>query len=292
MKKVSDEDYFNATLQALHQLDASGRNQEIHDKAVEILGLSDAQIAKPLKSGQSTPTEVAYRLGWARTWLKHYGLLENSGWGVWSLTARGKSTTEVDGKEVGRVVNEKLKQKKETDGKHIGSEPEHTADTLPDADALAVEEQWRDTLLAVLKKMDATAFERLCKMILRASGFTKVENTPASRDGGLDGWGILQVSDFVTFRVVFQCKRYDGSVGPDVVQKLRGAMPGNADRGLIITTGHFTTGAKKEAAHEHKAPVELVDGEALIERLKELELGVKTEMVPKVTINPDFFTNI
>ena len=132
------------------------------------------------------------------------------------------------------------------------------------------------------------------KGILRESGFTKVENTPAGRDGGIDGWGILQVSEFVSFRVVFQCKRYDGSVGPDVVQKLRGAMPGNADRGLIITTGHFTTGAKAEAAHEHKSTIELVDGEELINKLKELELGVKTEevIIERVLINPDFFSNI
>lgn len=259
---------------------------------MEILGLSEAEIVKPLKSGQSTPTEVAYRLGWARTWLKHYGLLENSGWGVWALTAQGKATTEVDGKEVDRVVNEKLKQKKTAEAKSVGSDSENTGDTVPDEDDPTLEEQWRDALLAVLKKMDATAFERLCKRMLRESGFAKVENTPPSHDGGIDGWGILPINDFVTFRVVFQCKRFDGSVGPDVVQKLRGAMPGNADRGLIITTGHFTTGAKKEAAHEHKAPVELVDGEALVDRLKALRLGVSTKMVEQVTINPDFFANI
>ncbi len=292
MKKTPFHDILNATLQALHQLGSSGRNQEIHDKAVVILQLSEEEIAKPLKPDQSTPTEIAYRLGWARTYLKHYGLLENSQWGVWALTTLGKATTEVDGNDVERVFNEKSKQKKKTEAEPFGSDSERSGDTLPDADDPSLEVQWRDTLSTVLKKMDAIAFERLCKRILRESGFIKVENTPAAHDGGIDGWGILPVGDFVTFRVVFQCKRYDGSVGPDVVQKLRGAMPGNADRGLIITTGHFTAGAKKEAAHEHKAPIELVDGEALIDRLKALKLGVSTEMVEEVTINPEFFANI
>lgn len=285
------DEFYTPTIQALHNLGGSGTVQEIHVEVATILNLTEEQVQKPLKPG-SDRRLVDFRLGWARTQLKTYGLLENSSWGVWALTALGKATTEVDGKEVDRVVKEKIMQKKKAEGEPVGSDSKATGDILRDADDPSLEGEWRDTLSTVLKKMDAIAFERLCKRILRESGFTKVENTPASHDGGIDGWGILPVSDFVTFRVVFQCKRYDGAVGPDVVQKLRGAMPGNADRGLIMTTGRFTTGAVNEAAHEHKAPIELVDGEALIERLKALELGVKTEMVPKITINPDFFANI
>ena len=292
MRKVSYEDLYNATLKALHELGDSGRNQEIHDKAVEILGLSEAEIVKPLKSGQSTPTEVAYRLGWAKTWLRRYGLLENSSRGVWSLTPEGKATNEVDGKEVERVVNEQLKREKMAKGGHDTSVSEDKDRELPEADDPALDEEWREALYTVLTEMDPTAFERLCQLILRESGFVKVEVTQASRDGGIDGKGILQVNEFLSFRVVFQCKRYSGSVGPDVVQKLRGAMPGSADRGLIVTTGHFTQGAIREAAHEHKSPIELVDGDELINRLKALSLGVKTEMVPKVTVNSDFFANI
>jgi len=281
----------NPTLQALHSLGGSGNNQEIRDRVVSTLRLTDEQVAKPIKPGTSGPTQLAHRLGWARSDLKAVGLIINSAKGVWSLTKKGLSTKEVDGNVVRSTVIEMLKQKKEPNQvgppSGVAVDDEELGGTVDTA-----EFAWRDELYRVLAEMDPTAFERLCKRILRESGFTKVENTPAKHDGGIDGWGILPVSDFLTFRVVFQCKRYDGSVGPDVVQKLRGAMPGNADRGLIITTGHFTSGAKKEAAHEHKAPIELVDGEALIDRLKELELGVSTEMVEQVTVKPDFFANI
>lgn len=282
---------YNVTLDALRKLDGSASNQEIHDKAAAILNLTEEQIQKPLKAG-SNRRMFDFQLGWTKTQLKTYGLLENSSKGVWALTNQGKATHEVDGKQVDRVVSEKIKQKKKTERKTVGSESTGTDDTLTDLVDPALDEQWRDTLSTVLKKMDAIAFERLCKRLLRESGFIKVENTTAAHDGGIDGWGILPVSDFLSFRVVFQCKRYDGSVGPEVVQKLRGAMPGNADRGLIMTTGHFTTGAKKEASHEHKSPIELVDGEALIDRLKALNLGVSTEMVEKITVDPDFFDNI
>lgn len=285
-------EFIDPVLQAVHDLGGSGTNQEIHDKVVSNLGLSEEQVAKPINPGASGPTQLAHRLGWARSDLKAAGLLINSVRGVWSLTEKGKSTNEVDGNEVRRVVIAKLKREKSAKGGHDASVSDDTDGESPEVDDLALEEQWRETLHAVLKDMDATAFERLCQRILRESGFTKVEVTKASHDGGIDGKGILQVNDFLTFRVVFQCKRYSGSVGPDVVQKLRGAMPGSADRGLIVTTGHFTQGAIREAAHEHKSPIELVDGEELINRLKILELGVSTKMVEEVTVHPDFFANI
>lgn len=292
MKKIPFHYLINATVLALHQLGDTGRNQEIHDKAVEILGLSDEEIAKPRKPGQSTPTEIAYRLGWARTYLRRYGLLQNSSKGVWALTTRGKDTEQVDGKEVERVVNDQLKRERKAKGGLDTSALDDKDGKLSETDDPAQDEEWREELYSVLTKMDPTAFERLCKRILRESGFSKVENTPASHDGGIDGKGILQVSDFLTFRVEFQCKRYSGSVGPDVVQKLRGAMSGSADRGLIVTTGHFTQGAKREATREDKIPIELVDGEELINKLQELELGITTEMVPRVTIHSEFFTTI
>ena len=294
MAKIPFEDLLNATLQALHRLDGSGRNQEIHNEAVGILELSDAEVAKPRKPGQSNPTEIAYRLGWARTYLRRYGLIENSSRGVWALTAQGLDTKDVDGKEVERAVNKMLLQEKRLQAGSQSLESDDSTSDIPEAVESAIDEgeKWRDVLDTTLREMDPIAFERLCQRLLRESGFTRVEVTQASHDGGIDGKGILQVNDFLSFRVVFQCKRYSGSVGPDVVQKLRGAMPGSADRGLIVTTGHFTQGAIKEASHEHKSPIELVDGEELLNRLKALELGVSTEMVEKVTVDPDFFANI
>ena len=290
MTKVSHQQLYDGTLQALHKLGGSATIHEIHDEVVAILALSDEEIALPHGPRPNSPTDIKYRLGWVRTWLKRYGLLENSGKGVWSLTRQGRGITVVDIKEVDRVVQAQIRKEKESQKKADVSLDD--SKDLLDIDVTALEETWRNTLNDVLTNMDPTAFERLCQRILRESGFTKVEVTQASHDGGIDGKGILQVNDFLSFRVVFQCKRYSGSVGPDVVQKLRGAMPGSADRGLIVTTGHFTQGAIREASHEHKSPIELVDGGELLNRLKELELGVATEMVEKVTVDPDFFANI
>jgi len=94
-------------------------------------------------------------------------------------------------------------------------------------------------------------------------------------DGGLDGSGVLQVNPFVSFKVLFQCKRYAGSVTASQVRDFRGAMMGRADKGMVITTGTFTADAKKEAIRDGVPPIELVDGEKLLDMFERLELGLK-----------------
>ncbi len=279
-------------LQAVRALGGSGKNQEIHDKVVSDLQLSDEQVAKPIKPGASGPTQLAHRLGWARSDLKAVGLLINSTRGVWSLTEKGKSTNEVDGNEVRRVVNEMLKQEKLKQSDQESTGMREDDEDLSKVDERESDEKWRDSLYAVLKEMDPTAFERLCQRILRESGFEQVDVTGRSGDGGIDGIGVIRVGGFLSFRVLFQCKRYKGSVGASVVRDFRGAMMGRTDKGLIVTTGNFSTAAKREATRDGAPEIDLIDGEQLIDKLAELELGVSKEMVPAYTVHPDFFANI
>ena len=142
--------------------------------------------------------------------------------------------------------------------------------------------------------MDTSAFEQLIKYLLRAAGFTQVEVTGRSGDGGVDGKGIMRLSGLLSFHVIFQCKRYRGSVGASQVRDFRGAMVGRADKGLLVTTGAFTPDATKEANRDGAPPIDLINGEELIDKLKELNLGVKTEIVQseKVTINRDWFAQV
>ena len=139
--------------------------------------------------------------------------------------------------------------------------------------------------------MSPDSFERLSKRLLRESGFIKVEVTGKAGDGGIDGTGILQLS-LMSFHVLFQCKRYQGSVGPSAIRDFRGAMMGRTDKGLFITTGTFTSDARKEATRDGAPPIDLIDGVALCEKLKELKLGVDVELVEDIRIKPDWFSQI
>ena len=139
----------------------------------------------------------------------------------------------------------------------------------------------------MLWSLPAEGFERLSQRLLRESGFTQVTVTGRSRDGGIDGYGTLQVNPLVSFRVLFQCKKYEGSVLPSHVRDFRGAMTGRTDKGIIITTGTFTAEARREASRDGAPPIELIDGEKLIDMFQELELGLKP--VTTFEIDEKFF---
>ncbi|MEO6088672.1 MAG: Mrr restriction system protein [Umezawaea sp.] len=181
-------------------------------------------------------TEIEYRLSWARTLLKGMGLLTNSTRGVWALTDQG--------------------------------------DGDPDTGE-ADESTWKEQLLHQLMAMQPDAFERLAKRLLREADFDSVTVTGKSGDGGIDGFGVYRIG-LVSFPVFFQCKRYRGTVGSAAVRDFRGAMSGRGDKGLLITTGSFTTDAKKEANRDGAQAIDLIDGDRLCELLKRYELGVRT----------------
>ncbi len=139
--------------------------------------------------------------------------------------------------------------------------------------------------------MTPDAFERLAQRLLREAGFVKVEVTGRSGDGGIDGIGVLRIN-LVSFQVLFQCKRYQGSVGSGAVRDFRGAMVGRSDKGLIITTGTFSGEAKKEATRDGAPPIELIEGDSLCDLLKSLKLGVTTEMVERIVVEADWFARV
>ncbi|GAK56934.1 restriction endonuclease [Candidatus Vecturithrix granuli] len=285
MKKVNVPTYdrlMNPLIQALRELGGSGTIEEIDAKVTEIASITDEQLEMLHNPEKGSQTEIEYRLAWARTYLKKYGVLENSSRGIWALTAKGTKLAKVDPKAVRQfVLNQKKKapplEKKEDEiGEEVG------------------EQSWREELLNTLLNMEPAAFERLTQRLLRESGFIQVEVTGKSGDGGIDGKGIMRLSGLLSFHVIFQCKRYRGAVTSSQVRDFRGAMVGRADKGLLITTGNFTKDAMKEATRDGAPAIDLIDGDLLADKLKELELGVKTEIieVKKISIDHSWYMNL
>ena len=155
------------------------------------------------------------------------------------------------------------------------------------------EEDWKGTLLGVLTSMDPSAFERLSMRLVKEAGFRNVEVLGKSGDGGIDGVGVYKVS-LVSFPTYFQCKRYTGSVPSRAVRDFRGAMAGRGDKGILITTGTFTSEAKAEAVRDGAPPVDLIDGDELCELLREYEIGVRVQVrtVEDITVDQSFFEDM
>ncbi len=278
---------FIPTVKALIDLGGSGSVEEINTKVYEIAKLTDDVLSVSHGEGGTT-SEVDYRLAWSRTYLKKFGLLENSSRGIWALSKADIDVNKLDQIEIVRTVRDQDKplQIKAEPNKLTFEQIEEVTEEVDNT------EEWKEKLLNVLYNISPAAFERLAQRLLRESGFFQVEVTGKVGDGGIDGKGIVRVSGLLSFHVIFQCKRYRGSVTPSQIRDFRGAMQGRADKGLVITTGTFTREALKEATRDGAPPIDLIDGELLCDKLKELKLGVDTKLTETVDIKNEWFNNL
>jgi len=273
--------YFGPLLDALRNLGGSGTPEEVAERVAKDIGLSDAEQNELLPSGG-----LRYRtnVAWARFYLVREGLLDSSKRGVWSLTERGRSahlTLTQAGEIFSRWVKIFDEQRR---AKNAADEP--IAEQVAEGSG-APTKDYRAETLDLLLALPPAGFERLAQRLLREAGFTQVIVTGQSGDGGIDGHGTLQINPLVSFKVLFQCKKYAKSVSPSHVRDFRGAMDGRADKGIIITTGTFTAEARREATRDGASPIELIDGEKLLDMLESLELGLRP--VTTYEINHAFF---
>ena len=221
--------------------------------------------------------KLDYELGWARTFLKRAELAENPARALWSLTKRGWNVDEAECQEL-------VKKKPDARGEPEGRKKQ-------DSNEAGKSDDWKSAAKDCLKSMSPDAFEQLAARLLREAGFRNVEVTGKTGDGGIDGVGVYQVS-LVSFPVYFQCKRYSRSVSAGAVRDFRGAMAGRGEKGLLITSGWFTASAQREATRDGAAPVELVDGDALCDLLKQYGLGISVtqRIVEDIAVDPTYFS--
>ena len=240
------DDLLIPTLDAIIGLGGSGSIEEINTKVYEIAHIPDDVLQIPHGDGGAI-NKVDYRLAWSRTYLKKFGLLENSSRSIWALSKSGIDSKTLDKNEITRTVRE---QAKNSQPKTIGESEQKTQQQIEYE--VEVTEGWKENLLNTLYNISPSAFELLAQRILRESGFFQVEVTGKTGDGRIDGKGIVRISGFLIFHVIFQCKRYKSSVTSDKIRDFRGAMQGRADKGLFITTGTFTKmQSKKRPEMEH-----------------------------------------
>jgi len=278
------DDFMLPTLKVLESLGGSASNEEIDDALAGMLGLTTEQLETAYPS--SGALIAADRMSWARSYLKYPGFVDNPKRGVWVLTEEGRTALGWQDEQVRKAVA------KGYAARHNKKTARPTSEISSDEPDDAAR-KWTDDLLEQLQRMAPDAFERLAQRLLRESGFVRVEVTGKSGDGGIDGSGVLRMN-LISFQVLFQCKRYVGSVSAPAVRDFRGAMQGRADKGLIITTGTFTAEARKEATRDGAPAIDLIDGEALCQLLKERQLGVQIRevRVEEVTILPEFFSEV
>ncbi|HEY8011729.1 MAG TPA: restriction endonuclease, partial [Rudaea sp.] len=259
-------------LDCLRAVGGSARPKEVSTWIQRELRLGIDVTDATLKSGGN---RFHNQVQWARQYLVWQGLLDDSRRGIWTLTALGWKTHLDDDSARELFLNRTAAYQA------IRKEPDEESQRveLDLKDALPLDEKQEQSLLELLKSLSPYGFELICERLLREHGFEDVEVTQKSRDGGIDGYGVLRLSPFVSVKVAFQAKRYKDVVSRAAVGEFRNALLGRAEKGVFITTGRFSGDAEAEAARDGVIPIELIDGERLVVLFEEAKLGVKPKQI-------------
>lgn len=274
--------WFGPLLDALRDLGGSAAPREALDRIAQTEAVPETLRSAILKSGQE---RFYNQVHWARQYLVWEGLIDSSKRGVWTLTQAGRNTRlgpddarKIFLRQVQRqaILRKPISEAEKTSG--------HDDDAVTPDTPQADQDSGIQSFLRVLQGLSPSGFEHLCMRLLREAGFERVQVTGRSNDGGIDGVGVLQLNDLVSFNVVFQCKKWGQTVPPKEIRDLRGAMDGRGEKGIFLTTSNFSTNARAEAERAGAAPIELVDGMKLFEMFKKYELGLK----PRTVYDIDF----
>ncbi len=287
MSKAKQSEFVNwmgPILDVLRELGGSGTPKEVTETIAENLKIPESKLEEKLKSGMPRFHNQVY---WARQYLVWEGYLESTKKGIWKLSEKGEATklTDEESRKIFlkwvKIHTDRRKNKEEINDNNI--------DDIEIDASTSEKENHKQELLKILRNISPQNFEKFSLLLLRENGFEDLKLTGGSKDDGIDGTSILRINPFVSFRVMFQCKRYGekNSVSRMQIADFRNAMLGRADKGIFITTSFFTKDAEREANREGVPPIELVDAEKLVEMIEKTELGVK----PVITyeIDHEFF---
>jgi len=277
--------YIRPLIEVLKNNGGTGTTADIIDQVIDYMEIPDEEIEVTISSGAS---RVRNRIQWARMYLVKADLMDSSQRGVWKLTEKGfeANLDEESVYALFKKVQKTFGQKK--NDKEDLSKSDQEQDNYID-DTIVEDEAHSDVLISILKSLSAAGFEKICKRLLTEVGIHDVQVTGRSGDQGIDGTGVIKINEVVGFNVIFQCKKFKDTVSPHHVRDFRGTMQGRADKGIIITTGRFTSEAKKEAVRDGVPPIELIDGERLVALFEKYQLGLKPKVVYDIV--PDFFEN-
>ena len=288
------DDLMWETLQALRDMPMPVTINAASDAVSDRLNLTDDQRSMP--SHDPRWSFVRFQVGFVMSALKGIGALDQPKRRLYNLTADGTDLSKEDMVHRHARRNQEIREKKRARKATVDApvDPDEADGTAEGNQPSEHEFSWRQELLEALKNLSPAAFEQLAAALLEAADFDEVEVTGRSGDGGIDGIGVYHPSGLISFRTAFQCKRYQGSVGPGAVRDFRGSFIGRSDRGIIITTGTFTAAAREEATRAGANPIDLIDGETLCDLLKEYGLGVRVtqRIVEDIAIDDNYFERL
>ena len=264
----SEKDIEIPLLQELHAAGGEAKPSELYDKvARHFSNLTSAdQKARHPRSGLLIWTN---RVQWARQHLIYKGEVDGSDRGIWRITNKGRE-------RLGVVP------------------PSPPSTSLPPVSTIGAlldreKQQIRAQLHELLMGLHPQQFEAFAGELLESVGFTGVAVTKYVGDGGIDGYGNLDMG-VVKIKAAFQVKRWRQNVPRSEIDQFRGAIQGKFDQGIFVTTSDFVDEAKKVSSVSGAVPIVLINGDKVLDIMLEKGLGVRQEPLTVARVDEEFFT--
>ncbi|AHW58872.1 restriction system protein [Draconibacterium orientale] len=265
--------------------------REMYKKVIEqfYTGLSKEQLEQTTKSGDIL---IINRIAWGKSYLKKGGYIEFPKRGFVKITEKGKkhSSTDLTLKQVENsenyleFYNEENPKKASTPSIIENASPQD----LIDEGFNQIDIQVKDDLLEKLKEIDPFYFEKVILILLKKMGYGDFIETSKTGDGGIDG--IINEDKLGLDKIYIQAKRYgENKVREKDIRNFIGAMSGDTQKGVFVTTSSFDSGAIKKAHDAHHTII-LIDGAKLVNLMHQYNVGIQIKSIYEVKeLDNDFF---
>jgi len=243
-------------------------------------------LEKKTKSGDLL---IRNRIAWGKSYLKKGGFVHYPERGMVQITKKGKGASnkklklkDVESDFLDFYAEEKTKS---TDNNEI---KDSSPQDLIDSGFSAIELQIKSDLLERLKDIDPYYFEKVILILLKKMGYGDFIETSKSKDGGIDG--VINEDKLGLEKIYIQAKRYnENKVRENDIRNFIGAMSGDTNKGVFVTTSAFDDSAIKKA-HDARHSIILIDGNKLVDLMHQYGVGVQVRNVYEVKeVDEDFF---
>ncbi|WP_374539721.1 restriction endonuclease [Flavobacterium sp.] len=267
--------------------------REMQEKVIQkyYSNLPKELLEEKTKSGEIL---INNRIAWGKSYLKKGGYIHYPERGHVQITEKGLNQksgltlkeveedsnilnfyTEENSKQ-GNLINpiEKIKNASPQD--------------LIDEGFSEIELEVKNELLLKLKNIDPYYFEKVILILLKKMGYGDFIETSKSQDGGIDG--IINEDKLGLDKIYIQAKRFnENKVREKDIRNFIGAMSGDTNKGVFVTTSLFDNGAIEKAKNAHHKII-LIDGKKLVDLMHEFNVGVQIKSVYEVKqLDEDFF---
>lgn len=252
-------------------------------------GLSDEQLKQETKSGDLL---IDNRIAWGKSYLKKGGHISFPERGHVQITEKGKNhsaTLTVRDLENESSLFDFYKQEKETNSTDKKTKVDISSpQDLIDEGFNRIESDVKNELLLKLKKIDPYFFEKVVLRLLKKMGYGEFIETPKSNDGGIDG--IINEDKLGLDKIYIQAKRFnEGKVREKDIRNFIGAMSGDTNKGVFVTTSEFDEKAIEKARSAHHKII-CIDGQKLVTLMHEFNVGIQIKTTYEIKqIDEDFF---